>query len=87
MANNLLKFKKELEANVKHRCAQGETESFSFHMCSEWHYPMSYMIGSKYTNIIDLDEEDINYFKNKYLSKLRYELEDKVNKLKEEYGE
>ena len=87
MANNLLKFKKELEANIKHRNAPGETESFSFHMCSEWHYPMSYMTGSQYSNIIDLDEEDINYFKNKYLPKISSEMEDKIRKIKDEYNE
>ena len=85
MANNLLKFKKELEANIKHD-KTGESESFSFHMCSEWHHPMSYAIGNRCTKIIDMDEEDINYFKNKYLPKLSSEMEDRISKIKDEYN-
>lgn len=36
--------------------------------------------------LIILDEEDIQYFANKYLPKLQEEMENKINKIKEEYG-
>lgn len=35
--------------------------------------------------LIKLDEEDIDYFKNKYFKKLDEEMEAEVNKLKKQY--
>jgi len=39
-----------------------------------------------YVKLIELDEEDIAYFKNKYIPKLQNELNDKIDKLKSQYS-
>ena len=95
MENNILEFKKRLvttrnneEYNSKLTSADyfQRKERFSFHLCSSWNCPGALTYGIKYSQLIDLDEEDIKYFENKYLSKLDKEMEDKINKIKKEYG-
>ena len=61
-------------------------ETFSFHLCTSWNCPGALTYGNRYSQLIDLDEEDIKYFEDKYLSKLDKEMEDKINKIKKEYG-
>lgn len=36
--------------------------------------------------LIKLDEEDIEYFKNKYFNRLEEEMNEKINNIKNEYG-
>jgi hypothetical protein len=35
--------------------------------------------------LFELDQEDVEYFKNKYLPKLNEEMEERIAKIKEEY--
>ena len=46
----------------------------------------SYYAGNEEHINIDLDDEDIEYFKNKYFPQLDNEMEEKINKIKQEYG-
>ena len=95
MENNILEFKKRLattrnneEYNSKLTSSDyfQRKETFSFHLCTSWNCPGALTYGNRYLQLIDLDEEDIRYFENKYLSKLDKEMEDKINKIKKEYG-
>ena len=95
MENNILGFKKRLvttrsneEYNSKLTSADyfQRKETFSFHLCTSWNCPGALTYGNRYSQLIDLDEEDIKYFEDKYLSKLDKEMEDKINKIKKEYG-
>ena len=96
MNNDILRFKKQLvdtrtneeyNSNLKTVDYFAQKETYSFHLCSEWHYPRGYRMGNRYEHLINLDEEDILYFMNKYLPKLDIEMEDKIAKIKEDYGE
>jgi hypothetical protein len=96
MKNDILEFKKQLvttktnqeyNSTLKHTDYLMQKETYTFHVCSEWHYPNGYIMGGSYRHLINLDEEDILYFMNKYLPKLDIEMEDKIAKIKEDYGE
>ena len=96
MENDILRFKTELiktkeneEYNSKLKPVDlwlGSKDTYTFHLCSEWHYPIGYVIGGRYTHLIKLDEEDLKYFFNKYITRLDVEMEDKINEIKKKYG-
>ena len=95
MANDLLRFGKyvkDTEINKEYNSKLGSHDIFSrkeeykFHLCATWIYPFGITLGRSYEWLVDLDEEDINYFKNKYLPKLNSEMEYKINKIKDEYS-
>lgn len=63
--------------------------TFKFKLVAEETYPCYVTLLGGFPRdeaLITLDEEDIEYFKNKYSKQLDLELEDKINKLKQEYG-
>ena len=95
MASDLLRFSKyvkDTEINKEYNSKLGSHDIFSrkeeykFHLCATWIYPFGITLGGSYHWLIDLDEEDINYFKNKYLPKLNGEMDDKINRIKDEYS-
>lgn len=56
----------------------------SFYLGAIWKDDI--LLSSSISYIIKLDEEDLEYFKKKYLPMLKDELNDKINKLKKDYG-
>ena len=95
MASDLLRFSKyvkDTEINKEYNSKLGSHDIFSrkeeykFHLCATWIYPFGITLGGYTERLIDLDEEDINYFKNKYLPKLNCEMDDKINRIKDEYS-
>ena len=94
MENDILRFKELLVKNKKAEEANSKLgpsdymyreTTYSFHICYEPH-SSGLIVGNRYVGLITLDEEDILYLMNKYLPKLDKEMEDKINKIKEEYG-
>ena len=95
MGNNIKNFKQELEdskinkeynSTLKGFFYFKQKPTYTFHLCSDCHYLGVDRLGDKYECLIDLDDEDIKYFKNKYFPKLDSEMEEKINKIKQEYG-
>ena len=95
MASDLLRFSKyirDTEINKEYNSRLGSHDIFSrkeeykFHLCATWIYPFGITLGRSYHWLIDLDEEDVNYFKNKYLPKLNGEMDDKIRRIKDEYS-
>ena len=91
MASDLLRFSKyvkDTEINKEYNSKLGSHDIFSrkeeykFHLCATWIYPFGITFGGSYHWLIDLDEEDINYFKNKYLQKLNGEMDNEINRIK-----
>lgn len=89
MRNKILEFKNLLRKNKENRehnesisnpIAHKDTWTFQVtsHLCS---------FGTGHLSLIDLDEEDIKYFTDKYLSKedLDKEMENEINELKAKY--
>jgi hypothetical protein len=57
-----------------------------FALCSYSNYGEGVgVINQRWNDLIVLDEEDIAYFKRKYLPKLTKEMQSKINAIKEEY--
>ena len=48
---------------------------------------LGFTLSNPYTPLIDLDEEDLKYFKNKYKSRLMQEMNKNITELKSEYNE
>ena len=95
MASDLLRFSKyvrDTEINKEYNSRLGSHDIFSrkeeykFHLCATWIYPCGITLSGSYHWLIDLDEEDVNYFKNKYLPKLNGEMDDKIRRIKDEYS-
>ena len=95
MASDLLRFSKyirDTEINKEYNSRLGSHDIFSrkeeykFNLCATWRYPFGITLGRSYHWLIDLDEEDVNYFKNKYLPKLNGEMDDKIRRIKDEYS-
>ena len=95
MTSDLLRFSKyikDTEINKEYNSKLGSHDIFSrkeeyrFHLCATLIYPFGISLSGSYHWLIDLDEEDINYFKNKYLPKLNSEMDDKINRIKDEYS-
>lgn len=61
-------------------------ETYYFQLTYDINEPMTITLNKQFIPVINLDEEDIEYFVNKYSKLLDKELEDKINKLKIEYG-
>lgn len=99
MENRLLEFKNKLQETKDNEnynkeliakkdlttLLYGLKDTHSFYLCYRINYHQP-MIRNITRELIILDEEDIKYFENKYLPGLNKEMEDKINKIKEEYG-
>lgn len=75
----------EYNKSIKTRNAYQEKEIYKFHLCSTKITP--YAISTYIEKLIDLDDADMDYFKKKYFPELVVEMEDKINRLKDEYNE
>ncbi len=94
---SILKFKKILEEDKTNKELNSKLDSFekitigmteySFHLC---YYPHNLSlfnnIRNPLTSLIKLDEEDIEYFKNKYFKKLEQEKLKEIQKIEKEYN-
>ena len=96
MASDLLRFSKyvrDTEVNKEYNSKLESYDIFSrkeeyrFHLCATWIYPFGMTLGGTYHWLLDIDEEDMNYFKGKYLTKIQDELHKKINELTKEYSE
>lgn len=95
--SNLLEFKNKIEEKVKSdKILKGESKKtdnhilnfvgdISFHLCYHEYLPLQ-ISGRHLISVINLDEEDLEYFKNKYFKKLDEELNNKISDLKKQYG-
>lgn len=89
---SILDFKKQIKENkerIKLNIGLGTTLSpypiNTFYLAS-YFSGQKFSIGqNSYQPLIKLDEEDIDYFKNKYFKKLDEEMEKEVNKVKQQY--
>ena len=71
MKNRLLEFKKIIDTTKK------------LYVCEE---VGTYAVGHGYYALLELDDEDIKYLKDKYLPKLSEEMDAKINQIKKDYG-
>ena len=88
MENNLLEFSNLIE---RRKDIIKENMRVQFVLKGKWWYAgttfqFNPMLTDNMTSLIELDEEDIKYFTDKYLPKLQEEMESKINKIREEYG-
>jgi hypothetical protein len=60
-------------------------EVYKFYLSAVWVSPFSPPGPSKFLELLELDDEDLQYLYNKYSKKLPEELESEIKKLKEEY--
>jgi len=74
-------YAKKYSNNVFKLC----TECGEYYSTDSMHIRIANYSGDGLTKLIDLDEEDIAYFKNKYFPQLQNEMNDKINKLRETY--
>jgi hypothetical protein len=98
MANDLLRFSellKEDEVNRKFNDSIDPKDILDLHRAMPTHnfmlayntsYPGTITWGNYPSKLISLDEEDIEYFKNKYLPKLNDEFQEELAKLKKRYN-
>ena len=90
MENNLLKFKEHLDIKEGKDKILSDIFNTSFYLCADVYKKGEIYIRNPFKNesvtLIKLDNEDIEYFKNKYLPKLQEEMQEKINKIKKEYG-
>lgn len=100
MYNNILEFIKEIEANKinipfnktlleQSSCLHliNSRETYNFALCS-YYIPggMQLSANNYYTPLITLDEEDLEYFKKKYLLKLEIEYQRELKELNKKYN-
>lgn len=71
MKNRLLEFKKIIDTTKKLYVCEGVG---------------TYAVGYGYYALLELDDEDIKYLKDKYLPKLSEEMDAKINQIKKDYG-
>ena len=90
MENNLLKFKEHVDIKEGKDKVLSNIFNVSFYLCGDTYNKNEIRIRNPFKNelltLIKLDDEDIEYFKNKYFPKLDSEMEEKINKIKQEYG-
>ena len=98
MENRILEFKKalnrqkECQEEYKEYQESKDPKCYTLFLGTHIRFNLNYeeygpgLMQSYSRQLFTLDEEDINYLKNKYLPKLQEELEISINKLKEEYG-
>lgn len=100
MDNNLLEFSKKLEETKKNdeynkyiwskdgysAMLGGLLPTHNFYIAYRTNYHCL-MISNPIIPIITLDEEDVKYLSDKYLSKLQDEMNSRINKIKEQYGQ
>jgi CRISPR/Cas system endoribonuclease Cas6 (RAMP superfamily) len=93
MANNLLKFSEILEENKEANWINSTIKDGSGIGKIRWNY--DFVLAAKHRELflpnlepilIYLDEEDVEYFKNKYLPKINDEFQDELRKLKNRYN-
>lgn len=93
MANNLLKFSELLEENREASQVNSTIKDGSEIGKMRWTY--DFVLVAKYkepfmptleSTLIHLDDEDIEYFKNKYLPKINDEFQYELSKLKKRYN-
>ena len=77
-------YNKELKATQKYFRASQCKPGISFKLCVSENYP-SLAIFDNPDPLIDLDEEDLNYLKNKYSLKVKEEYERNLQELKNIY--
>jgi hypothetical protein len=77
--------KKFLESKDCISLTFGGKETHNFYLAYRTNYT-SLMLHNHTRELIKLDEEDLEYFKNKYFNKLEEEMNEKINKIKVEYG-
>jgi hypothetical protein len=94
MENNYLEFSKQLrkteenrnynnDLNYHQKLMGASKETFNFYMCSEEIDSSLLFLGRNYIQkLIKLDNEDIEYFKNKYLPKINDQFQDELEALK-----
>lgn len=96
MANDLLRFckyvmdteeNKDYNSKLEPSDVSRRKEEYRFHLCATWIHPFGMTLGGTYIGLIDLDEEDMSYFKKKYLTKVHDELHEKIDELTREYSE
>lgn len=100
MDNDLLSFSKKLEETKKNDeynkyiwskdgyspMLTGLLPTHTFYLAYRTNYNCL-MIRDSIIPLITLDDEDIKYLSDKYLSKLQDEMNNKINKLKLKYGQ
>lgn len=94
--SNLLEFKKKVKEKIKNDeilknvldktslWISSSIERTEFKLYCTTYTPFQFDRNN--TPVIDLDEEDLEYFKNKYFKKLDEELNNKISDLKKQYG-
>lgn len=94
MENKILEFSKQLQANKEnipynknrdHLKPLGKPE-YTFYLESKESYEGFISIYNPHNTLIELDEEDINYFKNKYLPYLEDEYQKQLQELNKKYN-
>ena len=92
MKNDILKFFKQINITKNNELYNSKLkpsdyfsgkETYSFYLASIWSYP--YALSDVTSPLIRLDEEDMQYFINKYKPLLQEELTNKLNNIKKEY--
>jgi hypothetical protein len=95
MENDIIRFKKLVKEDKENRKINKERIVNGFHFMQEPTYnfclayqpnwPIVMLNGPM--KLITLDQEDIEYFKNKYFPKLEKEMNNKIEEIKKEYKE
>ena len=62
------------------------TSYIHFNLCVSENYSMSFGIGNPNRPLIQLDEADLEYFKNKYLPKIEDEYQKNLDELNRKYN-
>ena len=93
--SSLIKFKSLIEENKRSREINSRLDPAEKYLygLNEYVFNLSYTLGGfigiscPNVQLIKLDEDDINYFYNKYVvGNLDRELEETINKIKKQYG-
>ena len=80
MSNKLLEFKTKVLAKES-----GE-EVVTFHLSCDYRSGMFYHPSGINKNLLELDQEDLEYFKKKYLPKLEEEYQTNLTELNNKYN-
>lgn len=84
---NEVKNKERLENGDWRAITTGLYETYKFSLCSLWNSGGNYIsFTNRFSPLIELDEEDMEYFKNKYLPKIEDQYQNELREIKKKYN-